>query len=225
MRIVGLVHFTTVGDDMPLPPHRLTMRGRFVPTAMIAVLALAAACNSTRVSRVDPNSVTDLSGRWNDADSRLVANELIKQSLADTWARNYSSSNGGQAPAVIIGSFRNKSMEHVPVETFTRDLERAFVNSGQVRVVASRTERDELRSERADQQQNAAADTRMKQARELGARYILQGDVQSIEDSEGKEKIVFYQVDATLIDLESNAKIWIGQHKIKKYIERRGIGL
>ena len=202
--------------------NRITLSGRF---ALVGALALAAACNSTRVSRVDPNAVTDLSGRWNDADSRLVANELIKQSLGDAWARNYASANGGQQPVVIIGAFRNKSMEHVPVETFVRDLERAFVGSGQVRVVASRTERDEMRAERADQQQNASADTRMKQARELGARYILQGDVNSIEDSEGKEKIVFYQVDATLIDLESNAKIWIGQHKIKKYIERRGIGL
>jgi demethoxyubiquinone hydroxylase (CLK1/Coq7/Cat5 family) len=115
-------------------------------------------------------------------------------------------------------------MEHVPIETFIRDLERAFVNSGQVSVVASAMEREELRIERGDQQQNAAADTRARQAMELGANYMLQGDVQSIEDREGREKIVYYQVDATLIDLESNQKIWIGQHRIKKYIERKRIG-
>ncbi|MBI3790397.1 MAG: penicillin-binding protein activator LpoB [Gemmatimonadetes bacterium] len=191
----------------------------------VALLALAAACNSTRVSRVDPNAVTDLSGRWNDADSRLVANALIQQSLDAPWARNYATANGGKQPAVIIGAFRNRSMEHIPVGTFTRDLERAFVNSGSVQIVASKEERGEIRDERADQQQNATAETRARMAREQGARYMLQGDVQTIEDSEGKEKIVYYQIDATLIDLESNAKVWIGQHKIKKYIERRGIGL
>ena len=116
-------------------------------------------------------------------------------------------------------------MEHIPVTTFTADLERAFLNSGQVQIVASKAERGELRDERADQQQNASADTRARMARETGARYMLQGDVQTIEDSEGKEKIVYYQIDATLIDLETNAKVWIGQHKIKKFIERRGIGL
>ena len=191
----------------------------------LGVVALAAACNSTRVSRVDPNSVTDLSGRWNDADSRLVANALISQSIDAPWARNYATANGGKQPTVIIGAFRNRSMEHIPVGTFTRDLERALVNSGQVQIVASKEERGDIRDERADQQQNAAADTRARLAQEQGARYMLQGDVQTIEDSEGKEKIVYYQIDATLIDLESNAKVWLGQHKIKKFIERRGIGL
>ena len=190
----------------------------------LGVVAFAAACNSTRVSRVDPNSVTDLSGRWNDADSRLVANALISQSIDAPWARNYATANGGKQPTVIIGAFRNRSMEHIPVGTFTRDLERALVNSGQVQIVASKEERGDIRDERADQQQNAAADTRARLAREQGARYMLQGDVQTIEDSEGKEKIVYYQIDATLIDLESNAKVWLGQHKIKKFIERRGIG-
>jgi len=90
-----------------------------------------------------------------------------------------------------------------------------------VRVVASAEERQEVRGERADQQVNATADTRARVAREQGARFMLQGDVQAIEDSEGREKIVFYQVDATLIDLESNAKVWVGQHKMKKYIQRR----
>lgn len=203
----------------------LTRAPRAGRVLTVAVLALTAACNSTRVSRVDPNSVTDLSGRWNDADSRLVANALIQQSLDAPWARNYATANGGKQPTVIIGAFRNRSMEHIPVGTFTRDLERALVNSGTVQIVASKDERGDIRDERADQQQNATADTRARMAREQGARYMLQGDVQTIEDSEGKEKIVYYQIDATLIDLESNAKVWLGQHKIKKFIERRGIGL
>ena len=207
---------------MPFASPRALRAGRLL--AMTA-MALAAACNSTRVSRVDPNSVTDLSGRWNDADSRLVANALIQQSLDAPWARNFATANGGKQPTVIIGAFRNRSMEHIPVGTFTRDLERAFVNSGTVQIVASKEERGDVRDERADQQQNATADTRARLAREQGARYMLQGDVQTIEDSEGKEKIVYYQIDATLIDLESNAKVWLGQHKIKKFIERRGIGL
>ena len=61
-------------------------------------------------------------------------------------------------------------------------------------------------------------------AYELGADYMLQGEITAIEDEEGREKVVFYQVDATLTDLESNVKVWAGQHKIKKYIERPRFG-
>lgn len=199
---------------------------RAARAGLLAVVAVAAAgCNAKRVSRIDPNAVTDLSGRWNDADSRLVANALIEQSLTAPWQRQFSNANGGRNPTVMIGSFRNRSMELIPVQTFTRDLERAFVNSGQVSVVASKEERAEVRAERDDQQNNAAADARARQAMELGANFLLQGDVQSIEDSEGRERIIYYQVDATLISVETGQKIWIGQHRIKKYIERRRIGM
>jgi penicillin-binding protein activator len=115
---------------------------------------------------------------------------------------------------------RNRSLEHIPVETFVRDLERAYLSSGQVQVVASRDERDEVRDERADQQDNATADTRARMAREHGAQYMLQGDISQINDREGGRRVVYYQVDMTLIDLESNAKTWTGQHKIKKLVEQ-----
>ena len=191
--------------------------------ALLAAALAVSACGIKRVSRVDPNSVTDLSGAWNDTDSRLVANELIGQSLSANWTRDWAAANAGQSPTIIVGEFRNRTLEHIAVGTFVRDLERAYITSGAVRVVASAAERDEVRGERRDQQTNASAETRARMAREQGARFMLQGDVQAIEDSEGREKIVFYQIDATMIDLETNAKIWVGQHKIKKYIQRRRI--
>lgn len=200
--------------------------------ALPLIALSAAACSKTNVSRIDPASVTDLSGRWNDTDSRLVADELIYQSLTGQWIARYGDAQGGEAPPVIVGTFRNRSTEHIPVGTFVGDLERAFVNSGAVTLVAGGDERAELRDERYDQQVNARSDTRASLGQELGARYILQGEIQSIEDQETSrrvgsrsEKIVFYQVDARLVDLESNIVVWAGQHKIKKYIERPPLGL
>ncbi len=192
--------------------------------ALVAAVLTLAACGSTRVARIDPESVTDLSGRWNDADSRLVANALITQSIDATWATQFSAANGGKTPTVIVGAFRNRTLEHIPVQTFTRDLERAYVTTGAVRVVASVDERGEVRAERADQQMNAVAESRAKLAMEQGAQFMLQGDVQAIEDAQGRERVVTYQIDATLVNLETNAKVWVGQHKIKKYVDRRRIG-
>jgi uncharacterized protein (TIGR02722 family) len=206
---------------------RQPLRTRTVrPRALLLAAALAtlAACNNKRVSRIDPVAVTDLSGRWNDTDSRLVAGALVTQALGAPWVEQSAATRGGRPPAVIVGTFTNHTMEHIPVATFTRDVERALVNTGTITVVASVDERQEIRAERVDQQQNAAADTRVRQAKEQGARYVLKGDVQAIEDAEGREKVVYYQVDATLVDLESNAKVWVGQHTIKKYIDRRRIG-
>lgn len=197
----------------------------FVYRRVVAVLGLALAatgtgCATTRVSRIDPTAVTDLSGRWNDTDSRLVANQLIEQTLGAGWARRYTDTHGGEPPAIVVGAFTNRTMEHIAVGTFVKDIENALVSTGAARVVASDGERAEIRAERKDQQQNARADTRAKLGQELGARYVLGGQLQAIEDVEGREKIVFYQVDASLIDLETNTKVWVGQKTIKKYVER-----
>lgn len=203
---------------------RRALAAVLAPLAAAGALTALAACNNTRVSRIDPTSVTDLSGRWNDADSRLVANALVTQALTGPWLERAGVRRGGRAPTVIVGRFANRTMEHIPVSALVHDVERAFVGSNAVAVVASADERAEARDERADQQQNAAADTRARLAKEQGAQYLLQGDVQAVEDAEGRERVVTYQVDAALLDLESNAKVWAGQHKIKKYVDRRRVG-
>lgn len=191
--------------------------------AMAGIILVSGGC-ARQVTRLNPEQAIDLSGRWNDVDSRLVADTLIRQSFQSpygpTWAARYMQAHAGRQPTVIVGTIRNRTMEQIPTGTFVRDLERAYVGSGQVRVVASPEERQEVRDEREDQQDHASADTRARLGREMGADYMLQGDIQAIEDREGRRSVMFYQVDLTLVDLETNAKTWVGQHKIKKYIER-----
>ena len=204
-----------------------TLRRLSAPRALLgaALLVAASACWTKRVTRIEPSAVTDLSGRWNDTDSRLVANQLVEQTLGAGWAKRYADAHGGEAPAIVVGTFSNRTLEHIAVGTFVKDIENALITTGSARVVASGAERGELRGERTDQQQNARSDTRARQGQELGARYMLAGDLQAIEDVEGRERVMFYQVDASLIDLETNAKVWVGQHKIKKYVERARFGL
>jgi uncharacterized protein (TIGR02722 family) len=199
--------------------------GALSTVAGALLLVAAGGCFSKRVTRIEPTAVTDLSGRWNDTDSRLVANQLVEQTLGAGWAKRYTDTHGGEAPTVVVGTFANRTMEHIAVGTFVKDIERALITTGSARVVASGGQRAEMRDERKDQQQNARADTRARQGQELGARYMLAGDLQAIEDVDGRERVVFYQVDASLIDLETNTKVWVGQHKIKKYVERARFGL
>ena len=199
-------------------------RPRAFRIAGLLLLATAGACFSKRVTRIEPSAVTDLSGRWNDTDSRIVANQLVEQSLSAGWAKRYTDLHGGEAPAIVVGSFSNRTLEHIAVNTFVKDIEMALITTGAARVVSSGEERLDLRAERKDQQQNARADTRARVGQELGARYALTGEVQAIEDADGRERVMFYQVDASLVDLETNTKVWVGQHKIKKYIERARFG-
>jgi len=185
---------------------------------LIALITLLVSACGTQVKRVDVDESIDLSGAWNDTDSRLVSDEMITDMLERPWIRNYSNKHNS-LPAVIVGEVRNLSHEHINVRTFIADIERAMINSGQVNFVASSTERKEIRDERKDQDINASDATRNAMGQEMGADFMLKGSINTIIDMEGKTQLRYYQVDLTLISLADNRKIWLGQKKIKKLIK------
>ena len=185
----------------------------------LCIALLFGACNNTKqVTRVNEDAVIDLSGRWNETDSRLVAEEMVSDMLLKPWLEEFEKGTG-RRPVVIVGLVRNKSHEHIATDTYIKDIEKAILNSGKVRLVGNAEEREELRKERADQNEFASKETAAKWGKELGADFMLQGLVNSIVDSNNKQKVVFYQTDLELTNLETNEKVWIGDKKIKKVIE------
>ena len=185
---------------------------------LLIIVTLSACSTAPQVDRIGADTTTDLSGDWNDTDSRLVSEEMVQDALSHPWIANFIRANQHQ-PAVIVGEIRNLTHEHINVATFVNDIERALINSGRVQFVASSSERREIRDERLDQDLHASERTRNPAGKELGADYMLKGDISTIIDAIAKEQTRYYQVDLTLISLADNRKVWIGQKKIKKAIK------
>lgn len=188
---------------------------------VFVLLILLSGCSKT-VTRVDADSVTDLSGNWNDTDSRLVAEEMIQDVLSRAWLTNFSRAQG-KSPTVIVGTVRNLSHEHINTRTFVADMERELINSGQVEFVASAVDRQEVRDEIKEQDLHASEETRKAMGQEIGADFMMQGSINSIVDAISGEQARFYQIDLTLIELGTNRKVWVGQKKIKKTVEKGGV--
>ncbi|MCT4664572.1 MAG: penicillin-binding protein activator LpoB [Flavobacteriales bacterium] len=184
---------------------------------LIAMTSLES-CNR-KVTRVDVEEEIDLSGRWNDTDSRLAAEELTFEAINASWIEDFRDEKG-KKPVVIVGLIRNKSHEHIEAETFIKDIEKAFVKHGNVRIVQGGKMRDELRAERADQQTNSSASTMKRFGLETGADYMMQGSIKSIVDSYKNKKVVYYQIDLELTHIQTNEKVWFGDKKIKKFVKR-----
>jgi hypothetical protein len=188
---------------------------------VLLVLCVTLACGSSRkVYRIEPETQTDLSGKWNDTDSRLVAEEMVADCLSRVWLTNWAA-DAGEKPIVTVGTIRNRSSEHIDTETFTTDFERELINSGQVRFVASKDQRDEIRDERLDQQEWASLETMKRIRAETGADFILVGGIKSITDEIEGTRVIFYQTDFEMINIESMEKVWIGSKEIKKEISKK----
>jgi len=186
-------------------------------SCLLALLIVAVSC-AHKVTRIDPSETPDISGKWNNTDSRLTADEMINQSLNSAWLNNFVEAKH-KKPVVICGMVTNKSHEHIEAETFIKDLERAFITTSRVGLVQGGKKREELRAEKADQQSNSSVSTMKKFGVENGADFILQGSINSIVDAYKKKKTVTYQINLELTNIETNEVVWIGDKKISKYVK------
>ncbi|MEP2771958.1 MAG: penicillin-binding protein activator LpoB [Fulvivirga sp.] len=190
---------------------------RMTGMAIVASLVLSA-CSQRTVTRVDPDQQIDLSGRWNDVDSKKVANKTVQQFLNSTRYEQYTADNG-KTPAIIVGYINNKTSEHIDADNFIKKFEIEIFNSGLADLVESREFRERLREERADQQEFSSPETTAKWGKEYGADLMLFGTMTSETDTYNNKKVVNYIVTLYLTDIETNKRVWYGQEEIKKFIE------
>ena len=176
---------------------------------------------NVEVARVDSGKEIALTDKWNDEDSRLVAEEMINDMLSYSWISQFNQRFPGKEPLVTVQRGRNKSHEHIAVDTFVNDIKRAVIRSGKAGFIATLEERQDTRAELADQDMNASADTRMEMGEEDGANFALSGTINSIVDQLDGQRVTYYQVDLKLINLQTAREVWNGSKKIKKFMERK----
>jgi uncharacterized protein (TIGR02722 family) len=185
---------------------------------LLFLIVVVAACQARRVTRIDPSTEIDLSGRWNDTDSRKVADQMIYDLFESDKFKEYAKSRQGK-PAIIVGTIRNKTSEHIDADNFIKKFEVVIHNSNVADLVESGDFRDKLRVERIDQQEFADPATVKRMGMELGADLMLFGEITSEVDTYNNRRVVNYITTLFLTDIETNRRVWYGQNEIKKYVK------
>ena len=203
-----------------------TSKSILVAVLVLGTVVFVNGCGkSVEVARVDSGKEIALTDKWNDEDSRLVAEEMINDMLSYPWISQFNQRFPGKEPLVTVQRVRNKSHEHIAVDTFVNDIKRAVIRSGKAGFIATLEERQDTRAELADQDMNASADTRMEMGEEDGANFALSGTINSIVDQLDGQRVTYYQVDLKLINLQTAREVWNGSKKIKKFMERKSFSL
>jgi penicillin-binding protein activator len=188
-------------------------------TRILATLLILLFFSCTRsVTRISPDTQIDLSGRWNDADSRLVADKMISELMTSVKFKEYVGELG-KKPAIVVGLIRNKTSEHIDAGNYIKKLEVAIHNSNLAELVESEEFRDKLRLERAQQQDFADPATVSQWGKEIGADLMLFGEMTSETDTSNNKRVVNYITTLFLTDIETNKRVWYGQQEIKKFVK------
>jgi uncharacterized protein (TIGR02722 family) len=184
----------------------------------IALIVTSVSCQPRTVTRVEPNTQIDLSGRWNDTDSRMVAEKMINDLFVSERFKEYAQQRN-KKPVIIVGLIRNKTSEHIDAANYVKKFEMAIYNSNAADLVESDEFRDQLRKERAEQQDFADPATIAQWGKETGADLMLFGEMTSEIDSHNNRRVVNYITTLYLTNVETNKRVWYGQHEIKKLVK------
>lgn len=183
----------------------------------IVLIFFSISCQRS-ITRINPETQIDLSGRWNDSDSRMVAEKMINELFSSERFKDYAAEKG-KKPTLIVGLIKNKTSEHIDAGNYIKKFELAIFNANVAALVESDEFRDKLRQERAEQQDFADPATMAKWGKEIGADLMLFGEMTSEIDTYNKKRVVNYITTLFLTDIETNKRVWYGQHEIKKFVK------
>jgi len=188
---------------------------RIFPVFIIVLTLLSC---SRSVTRIDPSTQVDLSGRWNDTDSKMVADQMIFDLFDSDPFKNYARQLG-RKPVIIVGAIKNRTSEHIDANNYIKKFEIVIHNSGIAELVESDEFRDKIRLERTQQQDFADPATVAAWGKETGADLMLFGEMTSETDTYQKKRVVNYITTLFLSDMETNKRVWYGQKEIKKMVK------
>jgi len=194
--------------------------GRF---AVIFGLFHVASCTKDLEGEyADPSKVEIVDDKWNETDARKTAEFLIKSSLEKPWLATFVAANKNERPVVIVDDVENRTDEHIDVKALTEYVRDELINSGKVRFV-NESKRNKILEEIKYQESGAVAKDKAKQSgKQIGADFMLGGSVSSTVNSEGGLKVVTYQTNLILTNLETAEIEWSEKYLIKKRFKRSG---
>jgi uncharacterized protein (TIGR02722 family) len=170
----------------------------------------------------DPDKVEIIDEKWNETDDRRTAEEMVKACLDGGWLKDYTETNKGKKPIVMVDELQNKTQEHINTEAITEQIRNSIINSRAVRFINA-----EKRQKIADEiqyQNSGAVDAAMARqlGKQYGAEFMLGGVMSDSVHTQGGLRVITYQINMMLTDLQTAEIVWTNQFKIKKRLNRAG---
>ncbi len=183
----------------------------------LALFAFSISCTSFQGEYRDPTEVEILDSKWNETDARKTSEILITSMLKKPWLRRHYAEHSGSKPTIIVDGVVNRTEEHIDTKAMIEAIRNEMLNSGEVRFVNAEG-RGAILEEITYQTQSGMVDpSKAKQAgKQLGAGYMLSGNLSSQVHRQGNTKSITYQTVLYLTNLETAELVWSEKYDIKK---------
>jgi uncharacterized protein (TIGR02722 family) len=198
------------------------MMNRRIALPAAALLCALTACSGqrafTRGEYEDPNKIEMLSDQFNQNDLQLIAKKMV-DSLSTS--RAFARIEG--RPVIFVGKMKNSTSEHIDMRSLADKMEVALGKTDKFAFL-DKGAREELAQEYEYQGSgyvsSAAAKAKGQQA---GADYMMTGEISSITQEVGRDKLVYYKMTSKLHNVRTGIVEWSDEKELTKKFEKRGV--
>ncbi|ACA85257.1 penicillin-binding protein activator LpoB [Shewanella woodyi] len=192
---------------------------------LIFLLAAAiglAGCQS-KVQYGDATEVETVNENFGSTDLQAITSKMVDSMLTFPPVMVITAND---RPIVFVDKIKNKTSEHIDTESVTDSISNKLLRSGKFRFI-DMTKVDSVRKQ-LDYQNNAGMvdpSTAINFGRQIGAQYMLYGNLSSIVKQDGSTTDVYYKMTMRLMDLETGLIEWSDEKEIRKVRSKSFLGL
>ncbi len=195
------------------------LRSPGILLSLCALLIISIGC-ATQVRYGDAQQQETLTADFGSTDLQLIAEKMVNSMLRIPLFER------GERPVVFVSSVKNKTMEHIDTKAVTDKIRTAMIKSGKVRFTATSDIPTEILDQLEYQRGSGLVDprTRKEYGKQVGADYILYGEIGSIVKRAGRRKDVYYKITLNLVDIQTGLIEWADEKEIRKSEKKPIIG-
>jgi len=189
---------------------------------VVLTAVLVAGCGGPRAftkgAYADPNAIEMLSDSFNENDLQLIAKKMVN-SLAET---EYFKTIQGR-PIIVIGKFKNSTSEHIDMRSLADKIQVNLSQTGKF-AFQDKAARKEMAEEYEYQQSGyVAAEVAKGPGQQASSDYLMTGEISSIVQEVGRDKMVYYKMTTKLHNLRSGIIEWTDEKELRKKFEKKRV--
>ncbi|WOT04519.1 penicillin-binding protein activator LpoB [Shewanella youngdeokensis] len=188
---------------------------------LAAVIGLSA-CQS-KVEYGDATEVETVNENFGSTDLQAIASKMVDSMLTFPPVVALTAND---RPIMFVDKIKNKTSEHIDTESVTDTISNKLLRSGKFRFI-DMTKVEAVRKQLDYQNNSGMVDpsTAISFGRQIGAQYMLYGNLSSIVKQDGSTKDVYYKMTMRLMDLETGLIEWSDEKEIRKVKSKSFLGM
>jgi len=213
MRLSGK-SFQAVTSKMLKPAGILIIAG---------ALSVSLAGCSKGVKYGDAGAVETTTTGFGSTDLQQIASKMVDSVLTFPPIVELTAK---RRPVMFVDSIKNKTTEHIDTESITDTISSKLLRSGKFRFV-DMTKVAELKKQLDYQNDSGMVNqnSAVKMGQQIGAEYMLYGNLSSIVKRNSSRKDVYYKFTLKLVHLQTGIVEWSDEKEIRKSKEKSLFGL